>query len=449
MPDEPACDTYTGSCEHYERCVEPLLECGEDGFSLAYGRQHCEAIRQINATLMSPWMMQWLRSHESCLQQKVFEIATSQACPTPNPVSCLQFEATALVAFEECFTRNVSLLCDSHEMNNNLTMIVEQLNTLVNLLGINEYYRHEIVESITRAIQTCTHPNISHVVNSVQPSSHRIVFCAVVNGGDSNFVENFPLSSYISEVARILDRPREQFEYADRALDSLCHDNAPPALLNIPNPRYHYVIWKPTNDDTLRTNLDDSYYDSVGRTTYFDFYKLDALCSYGHCGDGLRQAGELCDTGVRNLIGQDGCNGNCMPSEQYECDTLPLVVSTCHPTLCGDGLRTSNEDCDDGNIATGDGCFNCQTESGYVCTGAYNSTSVCEIAPTTTTPTTATSPTTMSPSTRPVTVTASIPSEGGMTPPLVPDSVGGSSAPLNFISCSILLTVSLLVLTSL
>ena len=448
MPDEPSCDTYTGSCEHYERCVEPLLSCGEDGFALAYGRRHCEAIREINSTL-SPWMMEWLRSHESCLQQKVFELATSQACPTPNPVSCLQFEATALAAFEQCFTTNVSLLCNSHEMNNNLTMIVEQLDTIVHLLGINEYYRHEVVESITRAIQTCNHPNISYVVNSVQPSSHRIVFCAVVNGGDPNIIDNFPLPSYVNKVARILERPQEQFEYADRAQDNLCHDNAPAALGNIPDPRYHYVIWKPTNDDPLRNNLGQSYYDSVGRTTYFDFYKLDALSSSGHCGDGLRQAGELCDIGVRNLIGQDGCNGNCMPVEQYECDTLPLVVSTCRPTVCGDSFRTSNEACDDGNSASGDGCFNCQTESGYMCSGPYNSTSTCETAPTPTIPTTASSSNTISSSTHPSTVTSRTPSEGGTTPSIVRDSVGGSSAPLNFISRSILLTISLVVLISL
>ena len=442
LPDEPSCGTYTGSCEHYERCVEPLLACGEEGFTLAYGRRHCQVIHEINATLMSSWMMEWLHSHESCLQQKVFELATTQACPTPNPVSCLQFEATALSAFEECFTRNVSLLCNSHEMNNNLTMIVEQLGTLVQRLGINEYYRHEIVESISRAINTCNHPNISQVVNSVQPSSNRIVFCATV-GGDP---VDFPVSSYVDQVARLLERPAEQFEYAGRAYDDLCHRNAPPALANIPDLEYHYVIWKPTNDDALRNNLGPSYYTALGTTTYFDFYKLEALCSYGHCGDWVRRAGELCDTGVRNLIGQGGCNGTCMPSEQYECDTWPLISSTCHRTVCGDGLRTSNEDCDDGNNASGDGCAECLTELGYVCSGPYNGTSICKTIPPTT-PTTPSSPTT-SPDTDSPTDT---PTRSGepTQPPDTREPIERSSAPLNLLSHSILLTVLLVLLISL
>lgn len=449
-----SCDACTGSCQHYEECVEPLLQCGESGFTLAYGRRHCEAIQQMNSTstYMPSWMMEWLHSHEVCLQQKVFELATSQACPTPNPISCLLFEASALAAFEECFTRNVSLLCNSHEMNSNSTTLAELIGTLTQLLGINNYYRHEVSEAITRAINnTCTHPNTDRVVSYVQPSSsNRIIFCAIVTGDDSE-VRNFPITSYVGEVAAELDRPVEQFQYAGRDQD-LCHESAPSAILNIPNPDYHYVMWEPVNSDQLQHNLEEYYYPNIGTASFFDFFELNALRSKGHCGDGLRQAGELCDAGVRNFFNEHGCNSSCMPCDNYECDTLQLVSSTCHPTVCGDGLRTSNEECDDGNDVPADGCTSCEVESNYLCDSPYNSTSTCNVTPEppiTTDAASTSSDVTLSTTTRTDTPTTDDTDAPGTTPPLTIEPIGSSAVPLNFFSYSMAFTVSLISLVSL
>ena len=39
--------------------------------------------------------------------------------------------------------------------------------------------------------------------------------------------------------------------------------------------------------------------------------------------------------------------------------------------VCGDGTYESPESCDDGNIASGDGCSStCTVEAGYACTGS-------------------------------------------------------------------------------
>ena len=54
------------------------------------------------------------------------------------------------------------------------------------------------------------------------------------------------------------------------------------------------------------------------------------------CGDGQRDAAEVCDDG--NTVEGDGCDRNC------------------RPTACGNGARTGDEECDDGNLADGDGC---------------------------------------------------------------------------------------------
>ena len=37
--------------------------------------------------------------------------------------------------------------------------------------------------------------------------------------------------------------------------------------------------------------------------------------------------------------------------------------------MCGDGILTANEECDDGNGVAEDGCFLCLVEYGYACSG--------------------------------------------------------------------------------
>ena len=451
------CNDLELLCEHYEERVEQLLQCGNNGFALAYGKEHCRIIQELrsNATLPQ-WILDWMLSHEKCLQQRVLELATARACPTPNPVSCLQFEAAALRAFEECFTRNVSLLCESSEIDTNAVALANHIHNLTDKLGINNYYRHEVLEAVTRAVKTCNHSDIGHVVNSVEPSSaNRVVFCAIVTPGNENDERDFSTASYVSKIARILNRPEGQFQYAGVATEEatqLCLDNAPAALGNIQNPVFHHVIWKPDNDDALLNTLQPKVV-SISPSTYFDFYELEDWRSYGHCGDGERQAGELCDTGLSNFF-EHGCNSSCMPCDQYECDTEPFVQSMCRPTVCGDGFTTSNEECDVGNVFTsneGIGCADCQVATGYKCNNTYNATSTCwrlptvPPSPTTDEPTTSLSPDSTA-TTRTLTTATTSTRNTGATPfrPIGKDS----ATQLNCFQYWILLGISLMVLIS-
>ena len=46
--------------------------------------------------------------------------------------------------------------------------------------------------------------------------------------------------------------------------------------------------------------------------------------------------------------------------------------------MCGDGVRTPNEDCDDNDLTDADGCDStCAIEDGWNCTTVLGSTSVC------------------------------------------------------------------------
>jgi cysteine-rich repeat protein len=82
------------------------------------------------------------------------------------------------------------------------------------------------------------------------------------------------------------------------------------------------------------------------------------------CGDGLISGDETCDDG--DLTPGDGCNGACQIEAGFICAGAP---SGC-VTICSDGLIVGSETCDDGDLSPGDGCNDlCRTESGYACTG--------------------------------------------------------------------------------
>jgi cysteine-rich repeat protein len=67
-------------------------------------------------------------------------------------------------------------------------------------------------------------------------------------------------------------------------------------------------------------------------------------CIPNGCGDGIVSTGEQCDDG--NVMDGDGCDSNC---------TM---------TSCDNGILTAGEVCDDGNVIDGDGCDNNCTMTG-------------------------------------------------------------------------------------
>ncbi|CAD8065646.1 unnamed protein product [Paramecium sonneborni] len=100
------------------------------------------------------------------------------------------------------------------------------------------------------------------------------------------------------------------------------------------------------------------------------------------CGDGIKTGVELCDDG--NIIPFDGCH-NC----QFQCDSFCEVcaLSICskcqtgyqlYPSknqclpICGDKHTAYQEECDDGNLITYDGCHQCQFSCQDQCTNCIH-----------------------------------------------------------------------------
>src|ERR1051325_3071019 len=87
----------------------------------------------------------------------------------------------------------------------------------------------------------------------------------------------------------------------------------------------------------------------------------------GVCGDGQRTQDEACDDG--NTMPDDGCAADCRSVDPgFSC--VP-PGKPCHRVArCGDGVVVLPELCDDGNATAGDGCSDtCKVELGFKCSG--------------------------------------------------------------------------------
>jgi fibro-slime domain-containing protein len=92
-----------------------------------------------------------------------------------------------------------------------------------------------------------------------------------------------------------------------------------------------------------------------------------AVTTPGVCGNGERTADEACDDG--NTMDGDGCSANCKVVERgFSCQP---PGQPCHRVArCGDGIVVLPELCDDGNTTAGDGCSaTCKIEIGWKCSG--------------------------------------------------------------------------------
>jgi fibro-slime domain-containing protein len=86
------------------------------------------------------------------------------------------------------------------------------------------------------------------------------------------------------------------------------------------------------------------------------------------CGNGIRTPDEACDDG--NKQGGDGCSEDCRAIEAgYACQ--PPGTPCRQIARCGDAVLAPSEACDDGNATAGDGCSErCKVELGSKCEGA-------------------------------------------------------------------------------
>jgi len=90
------------------------------------------------------------------------------------------------------------------------------------------------------------------------------------------------------------------------------------------------------------------------------------------CGDNVLDGTEECDLG--DLTSGDGCNSSCQMENGWYCFIDPVQCRT----HCGDGILSGGEQCDDENKINGDGCSSlCTIETGYICGSSNSMKSAC------------------------------------------------------------------------
>ncbi|CAI2363191.1 unnamed protein product [Moneuplotes crassus] len=101
--------------------------------------------------------------------------------------------------------------------------------------------------------------------------------------------------------------------------------------------------------------------------------------SLSTCGDGNIQSSHMeeCDYGDR--VDGDGCSESCLNEGSTSCVSNAMISCTSlDPAVaCGNGRQDNDEDCDDENSISGDGCTSCVVDSGWICTSPQSSPSVC------------------------------------------------------------------------
>lgn len=117
------------------------------------------------------------------------------------------------------------------------------------------------------------------------------------------------------------------------------------------------------------------YYPGTGK--YFvSYYNAVGQCANGcywgacaSCGDGIKTPNEACDDG--NTNSGDGCSTTCTVEASYNCSNTSTSTPSVCTKQCGNDVLNSGEACDDGNTTSGDGCSSaCAVESGYTCSGS-------------------------------------------------------------------------------
>ncbi len=85
-----------------------------------------------------------------------------------------------------------------------------------------------------------------------------------------------------------------------------------------------------------------------------------------YCGDRKVSHQEECDDG--NDESGDGCSATCKVETGFACKPDEDGRSICDPLKCGNEAHDAGEECDDGNLINGDGCSKlCFIERGYIC----------------------------------------------------------------------------------
>ena len=376
--------TINDSCQFYNHCIDQYFPCEEFGFTLRYAKRRCQAILEVqkgeSITFSSTHIRDWTMQHETCLRGKLLHLLqTFTNSSKPDKPVCLLMETRAFKAIEECYNETLERFCPSE--SNGLAIELNDSLLLAELFSLNDsYYEHTVKQGLSKLFRACNHTSADAASRDLESRApQRVVICARHSANDirnSNPWPPFSTDEYVKNVSMYESIPQDQLVYGGHVLHAEggeCIESAEPWVRD---GRVHLLLW--SVPPQVKVNHSMLYrYQRLTTHISLELWSPVKFHRKGECGDGIRQAMEMCDGGV--FSGRDyACTADCHSWDGFECSSLPLTKSDCLEQKCGNGERTSDEECDDGNEQNDDGCSSvCRVEPGWNCTSDYQLQSTC------------------------------------------------------------------------
>ena len=393
ITDSNNCLVAEESCHFYTHCIEAHFYCGSLGFSQAYAETRCEAIHnlrhsgeQCDTCIGSASLFNWVSQQDECLRQELVNIVENEfVTMRSDPPTCLRFERKGLELMKKCARTQSDLFCSALSD----PTFERDITVISNNFRIDSYYATQVERMLRDLVMSCgTEPQVSTLAQSVLSAegvhTPRLVFCSYIHPSHTDSHE-----MAVQMLSTSLGRSADQFEFSGIDSESCCINcyEYPARISPSQEDQLLFITWRPEQDDALMNSLGETTEDDDEETgisaVFWEYGPLRSNDDTPECGDGRRQAGELCDMGVANTDSDQiaGCDYSCQPTEfgvSVECSTGRFETSQCWYVSCGDGVRSVGEECDDGNSRSGDGCSSsCHLEQGYKCSTSYNRTTVC------------------------------------------------------------------------
>ena len=347
--------------------------------------------------------MRWSNKVEMCIQTGLQNlIASDFSGVESDPVTCMSFEKKAIRKVNECY-RNPEGKSDYNQpelcklLGNGISQEVHQdLTNLVKAFHVGgDYHVGTVDMGIPELVRECGHPDVANSLYIGEPRL-RVIFCAWAFDQRYTNERSVDPDYYVTIVSRHLNDSESNFQYGGTGLSPLCAEKIPISV-QAGHYDFHVVTWFASPNSTMAQNWNvtvatrEKVEFVIG--VFFEFtydrddYLANRIRDYSKCGNGRRDPGEMCDYAMLN---SSVCSLECeieQPIEEtegiYECNTDQLKQSYCWLQQCGDGKKTSAEECDDGNLSNGDGCSSqCRIEQPqFTCRNRYNQTSICKSPP--------------------------------------------------------------------
>ena len=317
-----------------------MFPCGGEGYILSHAAKRFEKLhKELNHIRED--LTTYLHLSELCFHKKLekLAIATSRN-RVPNSESCLLFEKQAITAMNECFkedSRLCTLLSNSEQADQQT--LHEQLQSVVEAFRVGgPYFNSTVVDmGIPEAIKGCGHSELAESMLSTKLPV-RVTWCALFEtyGGESPLNE----TQLIERLSKELNRTADQFVFSGPDNLEVCSQFVTTEV------SYSIISWFASPDDPKLSELPKEF-TQRNPGVYVEFHDAkDKEREFSQCGDGIRQAGEMCDF-AGNV---EGCDQSCNPNYGYKCSTSRLTPSECvfeesqsyeHPVICEPSPRRS------------------------------------------------------------------------------------------------------------